>query len=350
MCASTPNCTVCNATAVLRCSVCRNAWYCGQQHQKQAWPEHMYFCHEPFQMGLYAAGQSDILTPVFIPVSTGKLETIPGAKLAKLLSCPVNNLKVAISPISTLFKSAHRIVCVYNAGEGSTAAAVPLNRALNAPNELCSYAMQLMRPLATPSLEPQITGCALFFYLESNKDLLVQPDFSAAKASITAWNRANRDCSARTLKKLTKAFERNLSPPFTGHRIDYFNAIVFPALEANPFISKHPCERIRIDERFCHFLQNGYVIGETINETRYIPRTPMRGNLPNRLVAYTKYGFRRDGSPPNKSIQVVTKGKAKYPWCGNIVVLKQRGRSEMCIDATGDDVKAAIEYFKKYST
>jgi hypothetical protein len=116
----------------------------------QAWPQHKYFCHEPYQMGLYAAGQSKTVTPVFIPKSTGSIETLPRDKLSRMLSCAASDVEIVVSPISILFDPAHHIICAYNAGTGGLIhpRGPELGIAFStAPGELCTHAVHITRSL-----------------------------------------------------------------------------------------------------------------------------------------------------------------------------------------------------------
>jgi hypothetical protein len=37
-------CAVCQGLAKLRCSACKNVWYCGKEHQKEDWKIHKAKC------------------------------------------------------------------------------------------------------------------------------------------------------------------------------------------------------------------------------------------------------------------------------------------------------------------
>ncbi|KAF8586753.1 hypothetical protein K439DRAFT_1614843 [Ramaria rubella] len=185
------------------------------------------------------------VTPVFIPVSTGDLKTLPRDKLAKLLSCSTDHLEIVLSAMSTLFDSTHQIVCAYTAvprGLARTRGPESVITVSNVPKELCTHAIFMAGSLEN-SL-PEINGNVLFFYLKAKKNFLVQPDFNAAQAAIAAWDRANWDgnWSQETFETLAKVFKKHVtSPTRPEYHIDHFNAVVFPALEQKPFITRLPC-------------------------------------------------------------------------------------------------------------
>ena len=314
----------------------------------QAWREHKYFCRAPYQMGLYARGQSLTVTPVFLPKSTGNLETLSRDHLARILSCPTHHVEIVISPMSTLFEPDHRIVCAYNAGAGGLIQTTPGIPFSMAPGDLCNHAVHMTRSLKN-SFGSQINGGVLFFYLTPAKDFLSQPDFDATQTAIRAWDEAEGDCSPEMFKKLADVFAKELTQvPVQKDKIDYLDAVVFPALDSKPFITKHPFRYHPPEgpgDPPCHVIEGSRTLGDTYLGRLCVRPTPSR---PNPLVVFIRDNFLNDGSPLNKSIQVATKGEARHSWAGNVVILKNRGHSEVGMNATADDVKAAIEYFKAY--
>jgi len=339
------NCAVCGIQASHACSRCSNATYCSREHQKQAWSEHKIVCHEAFQIGIWACGQIKTVTPVFVPISSGKIEMLPRDKIAKLIPCLTQHLKIIISPFSALFGPDHHIVCAFNGGSPSSrseAAEIPI---YSTRGDVCYHAVHMTRSLVH-SWGSQIHGNAVFFYLKPKKDFLADVDFKAVQNFISEWDDAEQDCSNTTLRRLTKKFETNLtnlSSKSTG-KVDCFDVFVFPALEGKPFITRHPFRYIPSDDQeslACHSPVTGYILGDTFRSTADI----IDKNTRSHYTVFFRDEFLKDCSPLNQSIIQATKGMATHPWAGNIIVSKSDSLGNIAVDVHAKDLKTIIDYF-----
>lgn len=83
---------------------------------------------------------------------------------------------------------------------------------------------------------------------------------------------------------------------------------------------------------------------------------PPRGGEPStgpRIDVYCGDNCLNDGSPENFCISLLTNGKAKHPWSGPLVVMKQEeeyGGSGRYVDVDDDVLKAAKKYFTDYDS
>ncbi|KIJ49143.1 hypothetical protein M422DRAFT_246949 [Sphaerobolus stellatus SS14] len=289
---------------------------------------------QPFQLGLWATGQVQTVTSVFLPVSSGYLDSLDRAEIARLIPCPPDHLEIVISPFSILFGPEYHIVCAYDAGPKGLLYPFPAGiRLSNAPGDLCSHAVHMTRSLVY-SFGFQINGNAIFFYLKAGQEFLAETDFIAVQAFLDAWNEEDADCSESVLKHLPKVFHETLKKQQEQvemkDTIEKFSVAVFPALDEKPFITKQPLRYVPADpEEF----------GEK----------PIHTLASNALLGGPNRPFLMEECPLNQSIKVATGRTAVHPWAGNIVVLKERSSgSELCEDITDEDVEIAAEYFSDY--
>ncbi len=74
-------------------------------------------------------------------------------------------------------------------------------------------------------------------------------------------------------------------------------------------------------------------------------------NLRDTLVFAFRDNFLNDGSPINKCVQKIYKGKNNYPWCGPVLVMKMKGLN-VCenkyADMTPQDFEDVVDYFCWY--
>lgn len=319
-----------------------------------------------YQLGIWATGQEQAVTPVFLPVSTGRLDTLDKREIARLLPCPPQHLEVVISPFSVLFGTEHHIVCAYDGGPNGLIRpsgpepGIPFS---NAPGELCSHAVHMTRSLVH-SFGSQINGNAIFFYLKRGKHFLANTDFHAVKAFIDAWDEGDASCTRSALKQFAKVFHTTLKEKEEkvkmkdsdrGAQIEEFDVAIFPALDEKPFVIKHSFANIPPENRYeppLHIpISREAILGDGFTEFLIIGRVPELGNLENKLRIYMRsFMMPKEGfCPINLSIERSTNRTATFKWSGNMMVIRERsGRSELVEDITDQDIDHAINYFSLY--
>ncbi|GJJ09907.1 hypothetical protein Clacol_004131 [Clathrus columnatus] len=321
-----------------------------------------------YQLGIWATGQEQAVTPVFLPASTGRLDTLDKREIARLLPCPPQHLEVVISPFSVLFGTEHHIVCAYDAGPNGLLRpsgpepGIPFS---NAPGDLCSHAVHMTRSLVH-SFGSQINGNAIFFYLKRGKHFLANTDFHAVKAFIEAWDEGDASCTRSALKQFAKAFHTTLKEkeekvkmkmhdPDRSLQIEEFDVAIFPALDEKPFVIKHPFDKVPPEDNYRSFhrlISEEAILGDGSTELLTIGR--MFGeprSLENKLRIHIRSFLAREEGfcPINLSIERSTNRTAVHNWSGNIIVIRERsGGSELVEDITDQDIDTAITYFSLY--
>jgi hypothetical protein len=369
----------CVSTDTQICSNCKDVWYCGTQHQKkvipyqiscrrkkihfekicfaQDWPAHRYRCHPPSQMGLYISPEGDkdgTTTPLFLPVSTGSLDTLPRDEFSALIpnSSP-SWIRFRVLPISTIFAKGHTVVIAYSSprllSRSSSASPRPLE--IN----------QVARKLASPFVGSKraegledIRGPALLFYLEPRKDYIAEPDHAALlEAGGRLWD-SKVKASVAEIQRIWKQHIKIVPGLFskTGQvqQLFHFDAVLWPALHDKPRIVKVTCALQEQDGKLIHALQPTKYLGSSkfFDSARYAS-LPSRGDLPKPMRAYFRDEFVYDGSPLNQAAFKVTNGQAEHTWKGNLLLMREPSwMSDRHIDVKPVDVNISIEWLIEY--
>jgi len=136
-----------------------------------------------------------------------------------------------------------------------------------------------------------------------------------------------------------------------------FDAILFPVNETNPRVVKVPYELILGSEDNpgqYHKLDTDVWFKHTPKDVRslYIRRWGINGPaLEHGLCLEYDENFGINESPLNRCVVEVTRGKAEWPWCGNILGLRMRGSSYNFYEsaAVEEDLKPFVTYFDEYN-
>jgi hypothetical protein len=303
-------------------------------------------------MGLYMEGESQLVTPVFVPKSTGILATLSRTGIASLIPhCTPATLEFKLVPISTKFASEHRMVIAYNAGFGGLNYANGGTAFSSAPGELCSHAVRMARALGN-SFGLEIKGSAIMFYLEHGRDFLADPDFTAIDATIMAWDQTDGDCSEESLQGLKKVFEkalRNKNERPGARRRKEYSGILLPALHQKARIVPVACTEFEDDGEPFWTADTGRYIGLGRRDRRETGYVPSKGNLDRPFEVYFRDFFAHDGSPINQTVLKMTQRRASLDWAGNILIMCHPLRDpEGFMDVTVEDLDNVAEYLVGY--
>ncbi|KAK0476795.1 hypothetical protein IW261DRAFT_1490112 [Armillaria novae-zelandiae] len=138
---------------------------------------------------------------------------------------------------------------------------------------------------------------------------------------------------------------------------DTFDAILFGVNEVKPRVIKLPWSYGPVDEDEpggWQMLEREPWLGGKSRCPRFfwVGRFGMNGPPLGRLLAlWYDENFLMNGSPINRCIQNVTKGRAPHPWAGNVLALRSRGLHSLdYYDDTiiEEDLAPLVRFFEDY--
>lgn len=347
-----------------RCSVCRLVYYCSAEHQKEHWPKHKPYCVEPFQMGVYVTIKPDYftetLTPAFVPLSSGTVETLNVRALAKMLACSEDEVCIRQCPMFSAFPRDQHVVLAFSS---EPQAFVP-------PDTPGSRVSGVHRLTVSPSnphgFVPALGKGVLVFFLQPGRDFVVKPDYDAALTAAEFWKKQEYPAEGERLEGFISLHASLHEEERTSEHLDpeqpreEYQCIVYPALGDKPFICKQQFLRFGSlvnageeedgeynAEPDFHVIERIRLLGDNM-----AGRSDVWGTLPARHVdalrVVMRDNFVNDGSPPNRAIARTVGGELRHPWAGNIVVYRMMEDSEMAMNVEPGDMKIMLHYFKLY--
>lgn len=93
------------------------------------------------------------------------------------------------------------------------------------------------------------------------------------------------------------------------------------------------------------------LLGDGCHDSVRISTDGMNGKpLKQHYILFIRDNFSNDGSPPNNIPKKLTKGRASYPWAGNLLALKETHfNSGMWANCTiEEDLPTLIKFFEWY--
>ncbi|EJD43837.1 hypothetical protein AURDEDRAFT_152403 [Auricularia subglabra TFB-10046 SS5] len=315
-------------------------------------------------MGVYVSIKpgyfTETLTPAFVPLSSGTVDTLNIRALAKMLSCSEDEVCIRECPMFAAFPRDQRVVLAFGTQpQAFVPADIPGNRVSGVHRFTVS-------PSVPHGFVPAPGKGVLVFYLQPGREFVVKPDYDAALTATEFWKKKEYPSEGEGLQNFIDLHASLYEEERTSDHLDSeqpreeYQCIIYPALGDKPFICKQKFLRFGslVDageeedgeynaEPDFHVIERIRLLGDNMAGRSDVWDT-LRARHADALRVVMRDNFVNDGSPPNRAIVKAVGGMPRHPWAGNIIAYRMLEDSEMAMDVEPGDMKIMLEYFRHY--